>query len=108
MDKEIKTLDETRDELLKELEDLEFGSEEFERASNSIAKISQASAEDRKAKSDEKLKKFEGAAKIVTAGAAVVTAVVGGIGVFFKRKTNKEILKVEETDYVNSKALDTK
>ena len=108
MDEDKKTLEMTRDELLEELDTLDFGSEEFERASNSIAKLSQAAADERKAKSDEKLKKFDGVAKLVTALAAVLTAVFGGIGVFFKRKTNKEIVKVEETGYVNSKALDNR
>lgn len=103
-----KTLEEARDEFLRDLDNLVLGSEEFERASSSIAKLSQANAEEKKAKSDEKLKKFEGFAKVTTAIAAVITAIFGGVGILLKRKTNKEIVKVEETGYVNSKALDNR
>lgn len=108
MDEKEKTLEEIRDEFLQELENMELGSEEFERATNSIDKLSHANAEEKKAASDEKQKKFEGIAKLITAGAALLTAIFGGIGIFFKRKTNKEILREEETGYVNSKALDNR
>ena len=109
MDKKQKSvLDEALEAQIKELESLEFGSEEYERASNSIAAMTKASAETRKAKSDEKLKAFEKVATVVTAGAALITAGFKGVEIFLKRRTNKDVLKVEETDYVNSKAFDNR
>jgi hypothetical protein len=109
MDKiEKSVLDAALEKQIAELEELEFGSEEYERAANSIASMTKASAETRKAKSDEKLKAFEKIATIVTATAALATAGFKGVEVFLKRKTNKDVLKVEETDYVNSKAFDNR
>ncbi len=101
-------LDEALKRQIKELEELEFGSEEYERAANSIAGLTKASAEVRKSKSDEKLKTWEKVATGVTAAAALLTAGFKGVEVFLKRKTNKDVLKVEETDYVNSKAFDNR
>ena len=109
MNKEAKSiLDEALEAQIKELDALEFGSEEYERAANSIASMTKASAETRKAKSDEKLKAFEKIATVVTAAAALATAGFKGVEVLLKRKTNKDVLKVEETDYVNSKAFDNR
>lgn len=101
-------LDEALKRQIKELEELEFGSEEYERAANSIAGLTKASAEVRKSKSDEKLKTWEKVATGVTAAAALLTAGFKGVEVFLKRRTNKDVLKVEETDYVNSKAFDNR
>ena len=93
---------------IEELEELEFGSEEYERAANGIAAMTKASAENKKANSDAKLKAFEKIATIVTATAALATAGFKGLEVLLKRRTNKDVLKVEETDYVNSKAFDNR
>ena len=109
MNKESKSiLDEALEAQIAELNELEFGSEEYERAANSIASMTKASAETRKARSDEKLKGFEKVATVLTAVAAVATAGFKGVEVFLKRRTNKDVLKVEETDYVNSKAFDNR
>ena len=45
----MKVLEEKIDELTEDLNDLEFGSEEFERAANSIAAIAKSNREDKKA-----------------------------------------------------------
>lgn len=108
MDKELNVLEKALETQIKELEDLEFGSEEYERAANGIARMTEANASDKKANSDAKLKAFEKVATVITATAAIATAGFKGLEVLLKRKTNKDVLKVEETDYVNSKAFDNR
>ena len=95
-------------EMTKELEGLEFGSEEYERASNAIAAMTKANADDKKAENDGKNKKVEKWTGIVTAGAAVGTVVVGLVRELLKRKTNKDLMKYEEDDVMTSKGYDNR
>lgn len=106
--KELNVLEKALEAQIKELDELEFGSEEYERAANGIARMTEANASDKKANSDAKLKAFEKVATVITATAAIATAGFKGLEVLLKRKTNKDVLKVEETDYVNSKAFDNR
>lgn len=95
-------------EMTEDLNDLQFGSEEYERASNAIASIAKANADDKKAENDGKNKKVEKVTMIITAGAAGITALAGILREILKRRTNKDVLHVEETDIVNSKAFDNR
>lgn len=95
-------------EMTEELKDLEFGSEEYERASNAIAAMTKANADDKKAENDGKNKKVEKWTSIVTAVAAVGTVAVGVLKEFLKRKTNKDLMKFEETDVMTSKGYDNR
>lgn len=94
--------------MTEELDNLEFGSEEYERASNAIAAMTKANADDKKAENDGKNKKVEKWTGIITAGAAVGTVVVGVLREVLKRKTNKDLMSYEEEDVMTSKAYDNR
>ena len=94
--------------MTEELDNLEFGSEEYERASNAIAAMTKANADDKKAENDGKSKKVEKWTGIITAGAAVGTVVVGVLREVLKRKTNKDLMSYEEEDVMTSKAYDNR
>lgn len=95
-------------EMTEDLNDLTFGSEEYERASNAIAAMTKANADDKKAENEAKNKKTEKWTAWITAGAAVITASVGVLREVLKRRTNKDVLKTEEYDVVTSKAFDNR
>lgn len=94
--------------MTEDLDNLEFGSEEYERGANAIAAVTKANADDKKAENDSKIKKVEKWTGIVTAAAAVVTATAGILREVLKRRTNKDVLKVEEEDVITSKAFDNR
>lgn len=95
-------------DMTEDLENLEFGSEEYERASNAIAAIAKANADDKKADNDEKSKKVEKWTSIITAAAAIGTVGVGILKEVLKRKTNKDLMRYEEEDVMTSKAYDNR
>ena len=95
-------------EMTEDLEDVKVGSEEYERVSNSIAAIAKANADDKKAETEAKAAKVRKWTDIITAGAAVGTVLVGVAREFLKRRTNKDLMKFEETDSMTSKAFDNR
>lgn len=104
----MEVLEKKIDELTEDLNDLEFGSEEFERAANSIAAIAKANSDDKKAENEAKKTKVENKTSIAMAVAAIVTAGAAILREILKRRTNRDVLKYEEEDYVNSKAFDNR
>ena len=95
-------------EMTEDLGDLTPGSEEYLNQAKAIAEIAKANADNEKVTNDGKVKKVEKWTMIATAGAAVVTAVGGILREVLKRRTNKDVLKTEEYDVVNSKAFDNR
>ena len=104
----MEVLESKIEEMTKELDDLEFGSEEYERASNAIAAIAKANADDKKADNDGKKTKVEKWTSIITAAAAIGTVGVGILKEVLKRKTNKDLMRYEEEDVMTSKAYDNR
>ena len=104
----MEVLEEKITKMTEDLDDLQFGSEEYERAASSIAAIAKANADDKKVENDSKNKKVEKWTAIVTAGAAVITAGAGILREILKRRTNKDVLHIEEDDVITSKAFDNR
>ena len=95
-------------EMTEDLDKLEFGSEEYERATNSIASVTKANAEDKKIENEAKNSKFKKVIDILTVVGAVGTPIVMLIKALLQRKTNKEALKYEEEDVINSRTYDNR
>ena len=91
-----------------DLDDLEFGSEEYERAANSIAAIAKANSDDKKAESEAGKAKVEKGTSIAMAVAAVVTAGAAILREVLKRRTNRDVMSYEEEDVITSKAFDNR
>lgn len=95
-------------EMTEDLGDLKPGSEEYLNQAKAIAEIAKANADNEKVTIEGKHKKIEKWTMIASASAAVVTAAAGILREVLKRRTNKDVLKVEEEDVVTSKAFDNR
>ena len=108
MDEERNVYDEVLEEALNNLKSLEPGSEEFERQAKAIAEMDKAKTERLKAEGDQKTRKGQ---FLVNLGQVVVGGIGAGVtvlGILMQRRTNKDVMKVEETDVITSKAFDNK
>ena len=120
MEENVKdVLDEALEKAITDLQDLDPGSEEFERQAKAVAELDKAKTERRKAddnmkieerRSDDALniekKRFW--VNVGQVGATVVTAVVTVFGIVMQWKTNQDVMKYEEDDVITSKAFDNK
>ena len=104
----MKAVEDKITQLMKQLDDLEPGSEEYERVANAIAALVKANADDKKADNDGKNKNVEKWTGIATALAAVGGVIVAATKEILKRRTNKDVMRYEEDDVITSKAFDNR
>ncbi len=108
MDNEKELFDEVYENALAELNDLEPGSEEYERQAKAISDMLKARAEQMKAEADVKNKKGQILTNVAQVAVGVVTAGVTLFGILMQRRTNKDVMHFEEEDVITSKAFDNK
>lgn len=108
MENERGLFDEVYENALANLEDLNPGSEEYERQAKAISDMLKARAEQMKAEADVKNKKGQILTNVAQVAIGALTAGVTLFGILMQRKTNKDVMHFEEDDVITSKAFDNK
>ena len=108
MDNEKELFDEVYENALVNLENLDPGSEDYERQAKAISDMLKAKAEHMKAEADVKTKKGQILTNIAQVAIGALTAGVTLFGILMQRKTNKDVMHFEEEDVITSKAFDNK